>query len=694
MTKEFNPLRIRILLCSLFTILLLSPAALTAQRTDNFFDNYENIYDNRQLVSDLSTVNLGGFINEDPTVPVGNGLLVMVAAGVGYAITRRKRSFRKSTALLIAIALMFGLTQCKKNVVAPVINNGEKINITLNAGYGDGRTVFDPNVADPNDCFSWTAGISEYIYVGGSTHSGLMGTLCGVTNEQNAKTLSISGEISNELGDKETLYFFYLGKGIRRYDYPSLAICFADQTGELNDVTDFHVAVGSAPWVKNQTVYNANLEMAMAIAYIDLSAFGDEEIRIYGDDVYTMADVDYQHGRLVGKTKGSIKTTAVVGGNYIALIPSTTEQTTLKFVSNTKKGELTFYRGIQAKRFYSSGGSPLEVTTTTYSVGTEGLLSGLFTVSGTGGNAKKVRFSQGNLQYIGSADKPYWRFADHQYDYLGTTVSQNSNLENVDRDLFGWATSGYHRGIDSVNCRNYPFSTEKDGIGYSDAEHVYVPSGSDYPGYGPTRISLSHGYIPQRFQIGPSYFGGASIDYDWGIHDAIKNGGDMPGLWRTLTKAEWVWLVGPPSSINPGTNCRTSSTVNGVSNARFVAATVNNVHGIIIFPDSYSHPSNVTQPTNINVRTSSWNSNVYNDVDWAKMESAGCVFLPAAGYRNITTVDGVDKYGKYWLGDTEAYATARCFNFSDNSMLPSNTGNTYYQNRYFGCSVRLVRDAN
>lgn len=688
MKKEFNLLRIKILLCSVLAILLLSPTILNAQRTDNFFSEYEDIYDNRQLVSDLSTVNLGGFLDEDPIVPVGSGLLVMVVAGAGYAISRRKRSFRKATTLLLAIVLMLGLTQCKKKVVAPVNNNGEKINITLNAGYGDGRTVFDPN-----NCFSWTAGIREYIYVGGSARSGLKGTLSGVTNEPNAKTISISGEISNEFGDGETLYFFYLGKGIRRYDYPSLAICFAEQTGELNDVTDFHVAVGSAPWVKYQTEYNANLEMAMAIAYFDLSGFGNEEVRIYGEDLYTIAEVDYQHGRLVGKAKGSIKTKAVAGGNYIALIPSTTEQTTLKFVSNTRKGELTFYRGIQAKRFYSSGGSPLEVTTTEYTVGTDGLLSGLFTVSGSGGSAKKVKFSQGNLQYIGSAAKPYWSFAEHQYDYLGTTVSQNSNLENVDRDLFGWATSGYHRGIDSVNCRNYPFSTEKDGIGYSDAERVYVPYGAEYPGYGPTRISVSHGY-PMRFQIEPSYFGGASMEYDWGVHNAIKNGGDIPGLWRTLTRNEWVWLVGPPSSINPGKNCRLSSTVNGVANARYVAATVNSVHGIIIFPDSYSHPSDVTQPVNINIRTSSWSSNVYNDGDWTKMESAGCVFLPAAGYRDVTTVNSINDYGWYWLGDTEAYSTARCFNFADRFILPGNTGNTYYKNRYYGCSVRLVRDAN
>ena len=689
MIQLFNILRIKALAISIvFAVSLLSPAILTAQRTDDFFNTYEDVYSNRQLITDISTMNLGGFIDEDPTVPVGNGLLVMIAAGVGYAITRRKRSFQKGTTLLLAIALMLGFTQCRKKVVEPVTNNGGKTYITLNAGYGNGRTVFDPD-ADPNDCFTWTTGVREYVYVGGSAHSENKGTISGVTDETNAKTISVSGEISNELGDGETLYFFYLGKGIRRYDYPARVVCYAEQTGNLSDVTDFHVAVGSAPWVKNQTEYNANLEMAMAIAFFDLSEFGDEEVRIYGEDVYTIAEVDYQHGRLVGKAKGSIKTKRVGGGNYIALIPSTTEQTTLKFVSNTKKGEVTFYRGIQAKRFYSHSGSPIEVTTTSYTVGSEGLLSGLFTVSGSGGSAKKVKFSQGNLQYIGSAAKPYWKFANHQYDCLGTTTSQNSDLETVDRDLFGWATSGYHRSIDSANCRNYPFSTENYG-GYNEL----VPSITQYPGYGPTRISQSHSY-PKRFQIEPSDFVDESIDYDWGIHNAIQNGGDIPGLWRSLTKEEWVWLLGPYSVTPvPGTNCRYSSTVNEVANARFAAATVNGVHGVIIFPDSYSHPDGVAQPESINTRFSGFGSNVYSSAMWTLMETAGCVFLPAAGYRNVLDVSEVGNYGYYWCGNTSGYSDARFYSFCTNSILPANEGAGYNKARYFGCSVRLVRDAN
>ena len=71
-----------------------------------------------------------------------------------------------------------------------------------------------------------------------------------------------------------------------------------------------------------------------------------------------------------------------------------------------------------------------------------GSKGGLFSV----GVNKKVWFSQGNLQYIGSATTPYWKFANNQYDIFGTTSGQNSSVANVDRDLFGFGTSGWNSG--------------------------------------------------------------------------------------------------------------------------------------------------------------------------------------------------------------------------------------------------------
>ena len=66
-------------------------------------------------------------------------------------------------------------------------------------------------------------------------------------------------------------------------------------------------------------------------------------------------------------------------------------------------------------------------------VGPQGIIKGTFTINATD---NQVYFSQGNLLYIGIAATPYWKFADHQWDYLGTTISQNSSDENVDHYHF------------------------------------------------------------------------------------------------------------------------------------------------------------------------------------------------------------------------------------------------------------------
>ena len=62
-----------------------------------------------------------------------------------------------------------------------------------------------------------------------------------------------------------------------------------------------------------------------------------------------------------------------------------------------------------------------------------------FSVSDT----DQVYFSPGNLQHIGSADTPYWKFADNQWDYFGVANYDYVNDNpNEDYDLFYFPTIG------------------------------------------------------------------------------------------------------------------------------------------------------------------------------------------------------------------------------------------------------------
>ena len=276
----------------------------------------------------------------------------------------------------------------------------------------------------------------------------------------------------------------------------------------------------------------------------------------------------------------------------------------------------------------------------------QGAINGLFTINSSG---DQVYFSKGNLQYIGSASTPYWKFADNQWDVLGTTTGQNSTYPNVDRDFFGWGTSGYNHG--AVCYR--PWSTSQ--------------SNTEYYAYGQYFYNLYD-------QTGKA---------DWG-YNAISNGGNTTNTWRTLTggnDGEWTYVF----------TIRSASMVNGVANARYAKAKVVNMYGVILFPDVYLHPTGVAQPVGINqTDNTGWNGNDYSAADFQLMQAAGVVFLPAAGARNVASVYGVGSDGYYWSASYDdisyyIHDYAYCVHFGSSDLSPLDMSN-----RYMGRSVRLV----
>ncbi|MBO4741083.1 MAG: hypothetical protein J5605_05500, partial [Bacteroidales bacterium] len=266
--------------------------------------------------------------------------------------------------------------------------------------------------------------------------------------------------------------------------------------------------------------------------------------------------------------------------------------------------------------------------------------------------SQTVVFSSGNLQYKACNSTPgdlshataegtangQFRFATNQYDYVGNN-STGTVYENAVKcnnilisssytgwiDVFGWGTSGWNNG----NLHYQPYDSDTTTSGSVRGKY------SGY-GYGPYNgVKYGHSLI------------GIYDNADWGVYNAICS--TSVGTWRTLTKDEWIWLLGPTSSPNPGTNCRESSTVNGTENARYAKATVADVKGLIIFPDSYSHPSGPSAPTSINTTNANFNSNTYDVAAWTLMEAAGCVFLPSAGYRlNGNSYSSSGSVGHYW----------------------------------------------
>ncbi|MBQ6770603.1 MAG: hypothetical protein IJP44_06435 [Bacteroidales bacterium] len=280
--------------------------------------------------------------------------------------------------------------------------------------------------------------------------------------------------------------------------------------------------------------------------------------------------------------------------------------------------------------FYTTGVS-ISLTATP-SVPT-GAINGQFTINSSG---DKVWFSQGNLQATttDNGSSWSWAFATNQYDKIGnatanTRINGNGTVsDNGTVDLFGWSTSATYFGIHS-------------NTGLDDYSGDFV---------------------------------------DWGTN-AISNGGNTANQWRTLTQDEWNYLF----------NTRTASTVNGTSDARFAKAYLfENIHGIILFPDNYTHPSDVTAPTGINATdNTSYDNNQYTAEQWAKMEAAGAVFLPAAGSRYGGSTFMSSAHG-YWSSTAsgDLGRAAYYLYFNQNNLSVSD------MSRYYGYSVRLVHDVN
>ena len=604
---------------------------MKAQKSDGFFRNNE-LYQDRD-----NGIGLGGATQENPT-PVGSGLLILTIAGAGYVIVRRKscKSYNSSVTLFLAFTLLLGLTQCKKNEIAPSVDNG--VYITLDAGYGSAKTGFTPSTGE----FVWSDGVTEYIYVGGSEHADCLGVLSGTGTGTGSMTFS--GTLTTTPNDKETLHFFYLGKG--RDGSAVSTLDFSNQDGTLENVTNYHIAVGDGSYTSGAVNYATTLDMTMAIAYFNVSGYQNasetaETVYLHGEDVYTTATVDYQTGMITGATKGYLNMGTATASKYVALIPSVTTETTLKFDSNSKTGTMTFNRGIQAGKYYANSDAALEVTAGDLP---EGTLKGIFSVSAT----KKVRFSKGNLQcttnatpdgnghYDWSSAGYTWSFMEHQYDY-GVTEAVGNNHENSNKVThFGWGTSGYNNQV--------PYKT--DG------------GASSYGGSGD--------------MIG--------TNYDWGVYNSanITNGGGCT-TWRTPDINEWRYLF----------QTRSCSTVNNVIDARFTSACVNTgteqtANGIIFFPDDYygGKPDGVTWG-DINWRVN-W-ATICTVAGWTSLEAAGCLFLPAAGGRGGYYVS---TYGDYW-SSTGYYSDRAWKYYFSNSSGASGTVEKY---RNEDCAVRLVRD--
>ncbi|MBR1631112.1 MAG: hypothetical protein IJ680_04580 [Paludibacteraceae bacterium] len=265
---------------------------------------------------------------------------------------------------------------------------------------------------------------------------------------------------------------------------------------------------------------------------------------------------------------------------------------------------------------------------------------GVFTINESGG---QVTFSPGNLQY--QASTGMWRFAEHQYDYVGDSVKGNvyENGVKCDNalisssysgwiDLFGWGTSGWSSGANAY----MPYSTSTNYYDY-------------YPG-GNYLNNLT----------------GVYARADWGVYNQI--GADAAGTWRTLTESEWRYVLRSRANAS---QLQGQGTVNGVA-------------GFILLPDGWVAPAGISFTAGTDI---GYTINTYSLTQWALLEQTGAVFLVASGLRYEMFVNEVQSYTGYWSA-TSYGSNESAWNFD----FASWGAFLIYAYRENGLSVRLVQD--
>lgn len=327
----------------------------------------------------------------------------------------------------------------------------------------------------------------------------------------------------------------------------------------------------------------------------------------------------------------------------------------------------------------------------------------------------KINIAKGNLQYNQTNG---FRFAEHSYTMIAgaetdwkegysewqprwptSVLTENNKIANRAQtnwiDMFGWGTSGYDCGNNAV--LNKPWGAAgTDRVrnlngGYA-LNHPYDFMGGAYGGW-----NWHAGYGPE----GNHDLTGDYANCDWGVYNDIKSyDGTVTytkGTWRTPTKDEWDCLINKREKYGYAQiigNGHEYTNVNGYSHS---------LSGVVLVPTGFIDPK-VGGNAFVSAATSTtwhFSDNKYTEAQWAEMEKAGAVFLPAAGLRGNLCVQDASCIGHggikacYWSSTccTDP-AKAYYFRIENEQATGKIVGaRTEPTERSGGACVRLIKNA-
>ena len=642
---------------------------------------------------------------------------------------------RKFSIIIMALALVVGMAQCKKNEPA-----NESVKITLKLTGSNSKVNITPNDAEGYATVNFTSG--DFIYVG--CNGKYVGTLTfqdtpAIPVPPTPNSSVFTGTISGAT-EGQPLYFFFTGN--KNANEPltigTTASCTIDMSDQSTKPIVVSCGISKQNYASSTYAYTCDL-LRNQCAYVKFTMDQATNAAVTIAGVKNQVTVNFSGSiseGTVNTAKNGITTYAAVSSASnvrYAVIPLGQGAVYDGAISATGfTGTYVLPAGLQANDYNTDGTMALTAQSVTINASVNPANTG--TVSGAGtyncgesctltatpaAGCTFLNWTKGGTVVSTTASYTFTVSAETAGEYVanfnlpttctvtvsanptaGGTVSGGGNYSGgASCTLTATANWGYHfvnwtkGGAVVSTSASYSFTVTELSAEYVANFAPYVFSVSNN-----TTVMFSHGNLQYKNGTGWRF---AEHQYDyigawnttnwvdlfgWGTWGSGKN-----PLNTSQNASDYQWSSDFSGTIsnNSETGWHTLSISqwaylrdrNGGSKWGLVQ--VHNVKGAVILPDNY--------PYSFSPSHNGWTT--LSDGQWATMEAAGAVFLPDAGGRNGTSLSNINTDGFYWSSDSNGEELAWFVWCSDDCFL---TGWYPYtiNFRYKGFSVRLVRNVN
>ena len=572
------------------------------------------------------------------------------------------------------LAAAMTMVSCNKEAAVQAPENAEPqtVMLTLNASRGDETktTLAEDNVDHYLSC-RWAEGDVIYVYnvASGDQIGSLEIDRTSVAVEGNGSKASFTGNVTIDNPQQQKVAFLYPGSGNKDYMDDlvqagkfTLSLAYSS---DIAGLAKYDIAYATGTLQKSGSKYTAAVTMNPIMAFGYFSTEGIDSVP--SAKTYTSVILDLKTGDVTGEKLATGLTIPADAKFYLPLvIPSNGTNINITCGVKLEDGSVddagykmatevsqvlpfnanrgVYYRMSKyAESPYTAYGPvPFKKETRRYNT----LCKSKFNIAKPTEDAEYVTFTEGNLQWIGSAPGDnHWQIAKNQFEVLhmgstGWTQSSKNKTNYIagqDLDLFGWGSMpGEYEFCSSTSNSDYSWPTDD---WTSITAYVDVFSSAD------------------TYPIGSKSY-------------------------KVLTNTEWVNLF---------------------QNHEFAPVTVSdkywgsdNATGIVVIPEDVT-ASSITKKWKLTANQTDLSDQLDTDekkaafaytanyISSSDIDGKGLLFLPAAGYRYGGGLDAFGQNGYYWSSVSASSTYAYYVSFCAGTFSAQNSNS-----RYYGFSVRLA----